>query len=495
MRIWKMRLCMALALILTVCMAQSSVILNAETVYEQKVERVGASSAKTPFQKYGKLSVKGGRLVGKNKKAVQLRGVSSHGMSWYPQYLNEKAFRTMRDEWGVEVVRLAMYTAESNGYCTGDAKNQAKLCRRIDDAVKAAKKLGMYVIIDWHILSDSNPQTHQKEANAFFKKMAKRYADEKHVIYEICNEPNGNTTWPQIKKYARSVIKTIRTYDKDGIIIVGTPTWSQDVDQAAASPITGYKNLMYAFHFYADTHRDSLRAKVKAAKEAGLPIFVTEYGVCDASGSGAINKEEAAKWMKLLNEYKISSCIWNLSNKSETSAMLKPNCTKTYGWKSSDLSDSGKWFVRMMKGSLASVGTGTQSGPAAGDGSDSGSASVDIPETVENNVGDVTSDSDGCKIRAAVTNSWGENPYYRQYAVSIQNKGTKTRENWRLVLSFADDIKLESGWCGSYQVKGKTLTITPEAYNNRIGAGTGVDNIGFIIKGAHAPKLEKLTLQ
>ena len=145
------------------------------------------------------------------------------------------------------------------------------------------------------------------------------------------------------------MIKTIRTYDKDAIIIVGTPTWSQDVDQAAASPITGYKNLMYTFHFYADTHRDSLRARVKAAAEAGLPIFVTEYGICDASGSGAINKEEAAKWMKLLNEYKISSCIWNLSNKSETSALLKPSCTKTSGWKSSDLSDAGKWFVQMMK--------------------------------------------------------------------------------------------------------------------------------------------------
>ena len=340
---------MALALILTVCLVQSSVILNAETVYEQKMESVGASPVKTPFQKYGKLSVKDGRLVDKNKKAVQLRGVSSHGMSWYPQYLNEKAFRTMRDEWGVEVVRLAMYTAEYNGYCTGDAKNRTKLCRQIDDAVKAAKKLGMYVIIDWHILSDSNPQTHQKEANAFFKKMAKRYADEKHVIYEICNEPNGGTTWKQIKAYAKTIIKTIRTYDKDGMIIVGTPTWSQDVDQAAASPITGYKNLMYAFHFYADTHRDSLRAKVKAASEAGLPIFVTEYGVCDASGSGAINQAEAAKWMKLLDQYQISSCIWNLSNKNESSALIKADCTKKTGWKSSDLSQSGKWFVKMMK--------------------------------------------------------------------------------------------------------------------------------------------------
>lgn len=350
MKVWRRLLCLALALVLAGCMVQPAGTVNAQELFVQSGEMQGASSAKTPFEKYGRLAVKGGRLVDKNKKAVQLKGVSSHGMSWYPQFINEKAMQTMRDNWGVEVVRLAMYTAEYNGYCTGDKNNRAKLRKDIYQAVDAAEKLGMYVIIDWHILSDGNPKTWQVQAKAYFKTMAKRYADSDHVIYEICNEPNGGTSWAQIKSYAKSVIKVIRTYDKDGIIIIGTPTWSQDVDQAAASPVKGYKNLMYAFHFYANTHRDELRAKLERACKEGLPVFVTEYGVCDASGNGAINKTEADKWMKLLDQYKISSCIWNLSNKSETSALLKSDCSKTSGWKSSDLSDAGKWFVKMMKG-------------------------------------------------------------------------------------------------------------------------------------------------
>ena len=216
---WRRRLCMMLAVVLVGCAIQPTVSVNAEEVIAQNTGLLGASSAKTPFEKYGKLSVKGSQLVDKKGKAVQLKGVSSHGMSWYPQYMNEKAMRTMRDSWGVEVVRLAMYTAEYNGYCTGDKENQKKLRKEIYEAVDAAEKLGMYVIIDWHILSDNDPATYQTQAKAFFKTMAKRYADSDHVIYEICNEPNGGTSWTQIKKYAKSVIKTIRTYDKNGIIM------------------------------------------------------------------------------------------------------------------------------------------------------------------------------------------------------------------------------------------------------------------------------------
>lgn len=457
--------------------------------------RSAALKAKIPtaVAKYGKLLVKGGKLVDKNGRAVQLKGVSSHGMSWYPQYLNEKAFRTMRDEWGVEVVRLAMYTAEYNGYCTGGAANQAKLKKQIYDAVDAAKKLGLYVIIDWHILSDNNPQTYQSQAKAFFKTMAKRYKDDIHVIYEICNEPNGGTGWSQIKSYAKPVIKTIRTYDKDGIIIVGTPTWSQDVDQAAASPITGNKNIMYAFHFYADTHRDSYRAKVKAAAKAGLPIFVTEYGICDASGAGSINKSESEKWMKLLNDYKISSCMWNLSNKAETSAMLKTSCTKTYGWKVSDLSDAGKWFVKMMQSSLATVGSGGgnsgsdsnggSGSDAGGNGDNSGSGGAKLEkETV----------FDGGKISVSTSNGWGEGPYFKQYALRVENTGTKELSGWKLVLTFSDQIELESGWCGHFKVSKKTLTVTPEDYNSGIAAGGSVDNVGFIVKGSQTPKVVKI---
>ena len=72
-------------------------------------------------------------------------------------------------------------------------------------------KQDMYVIIDWHILSDNNPMTYKEEAKDFFDTVSKKYKDSPNVIYEICNEPNGNTNWNNdIKPYADEIIKVIR---------------------------------------------------------------------------------------------------------------------------------------------------------------------------------------------------------------------------------------------------------------------------------------------
>ncbi len=322
---------------------------NDTDVNEQKTKAEGAAMNGTPVERYGALQVKGNRLTDKNGNQVQLKGVSTHGLSWYPQYVNEDFFRQMRDEWNVEVVRLAMYTAEYNGYCVGDENNKQTLKNVMGEGVNHATNLGMYVIIDWHILSDSNPLQNKEEAKKFFAEMAERYQGYDNVIYEICNEPNSGASWNDIKTYANEVIPVIREKDQDALILVGTPNWSQFVNEAAADPITGYDNLMYVLHFYADTHRDDLRNTLQNAYNQGLPIFVSEFGICDASGNGAINVEEANKWIDLMDQNGISYCIWNLSNKDESSAFFKPDCTKSSGFTNEDLSDEALWYLDVLK--------------------------------------------------------------------------------------------------------------------------------------------------
>ena len=304
----------------------------------------GKNSMNTEF-KVTPLKVVGTDLTDEDGGKVQLKGISSHALALYPQYVNEDSLRTLRDEWHANVFRLAMYTMEDGGYCNGG--DQKKLEASIDTAVKACQKLDMYVIIDWHILSDGNPLTHEKEAEAFFEKMSKKYAGIPNVIYEICNEPNNSDWKTQIKPYADDIIPIIRKNDKNVVILVGTNTWSQDVDQVATDPLK-YDNIMYSLHFYAGTHKEQLRLKAVNAIKAGTPVFISECSICTADGNGAADTESGNDWMDLIYKYNLSYIEWNLSNKAESSAMLKPSCTKTSGYTDDDLTEIGKWYKDVM---------------------------------------------------------------------------------------------------------------------------------------------------
>ena len=465
------------------------------------------AAGSTPYGAHGALSVNGTQLVDTYGAPYQLRGVSTHGLSWFPQYANQAAFRTMRDEWGVNVVRLAMYTAEYGGYCVGDENNRNNLKQLVYDSVDAATELGMYVIVDWHVLNDRDPNTYIDQAIAFFKETSQRYASYGNVIYEICNEPNGGVSWQRIKTYAEQVIPVIRQQDKDAIIIVGTPTWSQDVDQAAANPITGYENIMYTLHFYADTHRDSLRQKMVNAIGAGLPVFVSEFGICDASGNGAINAAEADKWVSTMDENGVSYCVWNLSNKSETSALLRSSTTATSGWTYDELSESGKWFVDMMGadhtiigssgGNAASQnggngnsngGNGTSSNGGSGNSS-GGSGNLSNGGTENSSNGSslpqsVTSDAPGSlQASVSLSNSWETNgKHYYQYTLELTNTSGAKVSGWTCEISFDRHMSVSQSWCGSFSANGSSLTITPESYNAAIDAGAAQGNIGFILE-------------
>ncbi len=297
----------------------------------------------TPVSVHGQLSVNGTNLVDKNGNPYQLRGMSTHGLTWFPDFVNEQAFLTLRDEWKTNVVRLAMYVDEwNNGQCYMNNKQGSR--DLLEKGVDLCIKLDMYAIIDWHVLNPGDPLKYTNEAIEFFDSVSKKYADKPNIIYEICNEPNSGASWGgNVKPYAEKVIPVIRANDPDAVIIVGTPTWSQDIDQALSDRLS-YENVMYALHFYADTHRDDLRNKLKSCVEGGLPVFVSEFGCCDASGGGGNNFSETTKWLDLLDELNISYCNWALANKNETCCAITGSGGANGNWSDDQLSESGKWI-------------------------------------------------------------------------------------------------------------------------------------------------------
>ncbi|MEO3768856.1 cellulase family glycosylhydrolase [Micromonospora sp. B9E7] len=282
----------------------------------------------TPVERHGQLRVCGTTMCDKSGARVQLRGISSMWLNWEtaPYAENLSALTWMRDNWNLQVIRAAMGVEPAGAYLSDPNKARTQVETIINNAVTA----GVYVIVDWHA---HEAQNNQSQAVAFFGDLARRYGHLPNVIWEPYNEPLQVSWTNVIKPYHQAVVAAIRAADADNIVVLGTPTWSQDVDVAAASPVTG-TNLMYTLHFYSCTHGASLRAKGDAAIRAGLALFVTEWGASNADGGldGRACLPEAQSWIDWMKQNGISWTAWKLDVGTDTTNLLSPGAPVTGGW-------------------------------------------------------------------------------------------------------------------------------------------------------------------
>jgi endoglucanase len=288
---------------------------------------------KTIVEKYGHLKVSGTVMVGEKGDTVQLRGMSLFWSQWMGQYYNGSLVKWLRDDWKCTVVRIAM-GVEMGGY----SENPSDEMLKVREVIDACISKGIYVIVDYH-----SHEAHKNHALAikFFSDIAKRYGAYPNILYEIYNEPLQYTSWNKdIKPYAEAVTKAIRTYDTDNIIIVGTRMWSQKVTEPAMNRLPD-PQTMYTLHFYAGTHKQELRDEAQAAIDKGLPLFVTEYGTCDASGNGKFSPEETYTWYDFLDKNHISYVNWSIADKAETASAILPGTSPYGAWRTDELTESG----------------------------------------------------------------------------------------------------------------------------------------------------------
>lgn len=295
----------------------------------------------------GWLHTNGSKLENEKNEIIQLRGLSSHGIEWYSNEITLENLKILKEEWNINVFRIAMYT-DSNGQ--GYIFNSEQTLEKVYNIIDMAIELDIYIIIDWHILNDNNPQIYQTQAKDFFNIISKKYANTPNVIYEICNEPNGNdVTWEKdIKPYAEEIIPIIRNNSKNSLIIIGTPNWCRKIKAVLNNPLS-FKNIIYACHFYAGSHKEELRESITYCLEKNIPIFISECGLTDSSGNGNIYFEEFAKWITFLNENNISWIYWSFSTKNESSAILLPEFLNNSNNNLNDyLSTSGEFIKNIF---------------------------------------------------------------------------------------------------------------------------------------------------
>ena len=291
----------------------------------------------------GKLHVQGIDLYDEGGNPVILRGASTHGLAWFPQFVNNKLFKQLSSEWNANLIRLAMY---SNDYVHGDRKKNLEILHK---GIEYAIANDMYVIVDWHILEDNNPHENLAEAIGFFNQIAKEYANVPNVIFEICNEPNGDCTWEDIKEYASIIIPVIRRHSPAALILIGTPNYDREIQFPAKDPVN-FENVMYTFHFYATSHKDEFRAKLREVVGQGTPIFVSESGLCEETGDGKIDLESVKTWYRLLDSLHLNYTIWSLSNKEEEASMIKDDSYATDSLTDKDLTLSGQFAKAIFQG-------------------------------------------------------------------------------------------------------------------------------------------------
>ncbi len=293
---------------------------------------VAAAPASSVVARHGQLAVVDGRVVDAQRRPVTLRGMSLFWSQWQPQFYNRDAIRWLAEDWHATVIRAAI-AADRGGFATHpDAEMQ-----RATTAIDAAIAAGIYVIVDWHA-HDPLPG----DAIRFFSAIARRYRGVPNVIYETWNEPLPRYGWSDvIKPYHRRVIGAIRAIDPGALVIAGTRSWAQDVDEAAADPLP-LANIAYTLHFYAATHKAELRRKADLALKRGVALFVTEYGTTAADGDVPIDAAETRAWWNWCEANGISYANWSVATKTEASAALLPGASPHGGWRMDQLSRSGR---------------------------------------------------------------------------------------------------------------------------------------------------------
>lgn len=299
------------------------------------------SSAQTPVARHGNLTTSGAYLLNKNGNIVQLRGMSFYwSRTDWPgyTYYNTSTVDFLVDSWKCSVVRVA--------YANGSGWDGVKT------VIERAISKGIYVIIDWH---SHNAHNEEQQAIAFFKEQAQKYKNTPNVIFEVYNEPitaGGATTgtiedaaktWGAIKSYLKNVTQAIRNEGANNLIILGTPYYCQFVGIAASDQIKDnsgnpYKNVAYAFHFYAASHGPNAYYVING-DDGGVgmestylgnglgrvPIFVSEWGTSHSNGGqegkNQLDRTNTNWWFdKYINgKYKLSWCNWSVSSHERSS--------------------------------------------------------------------------------------------------------------------------------------------------------------------------------
>ena len=250
-------------------------------------------------KKVEKLSIEGKNIVTESGEIIRLTGVSfsdpdklERDGQWNPRYFQEAK------NWGCNVVRFPVHPPRLND------RGWDEYFAVLDKGVAMAEELGMYVIIDWHVIGNMSEDrwflpiynTTYEETRKFWKRLAKHFKGNPTVaVYELYNEPThkgnelGELNWETLRSIYETIIDDVNAIDNEKIFLVAGMNWGYYLNEVIENPVKR-KNVAYATHPYPQ--KEPAPWEEKWEKSWGhvadtYPVIATEFGFMPESEPGA----------------------------------------------------------------------------------------------------------------------------------------------------------------------------------------------------------------
>ena len=289
-------------------------------------------------QKLSRISVNDNDFVTEDGKTIIFRGLDTSD----PDKLADeghwdKSYFEQMKKWGANLVRFPVHPRAWN------KRGKEGYLKLLDDGIKWAGELGLYVIIDWHSIGNLRTEmyqgnaltdnvnmydTTQKQTFDFWRTIAQKYGDNTTVaFYELFNEPTtyngqlGTVTWDQWKELNKEMIHIVRSNGGKGIPLVAGFNWAYDLTPVKDSPLD-VEGIAYVSHPYPQKREKPWEDKWTNdwgfVKEK-YPIILTELGFCGPDDRGAhvpvISDESYGDAItKYCDENEISYMVWVFDN-------------------------------------------------------------------------------------------------------------------------------------------------------------------------------------
>lgn len=305
----------------------------------------------------GRISVNENDFVNENGATVIFRGLDtsdpdkleSQGL-WNIRYFEEMK------NWGANLVRFPVHPRAWN------KRGKENYLKLLDDGIKWAEELSMYVIIDWHSIGNLRTEmyqaemydTTQKQTFDFWRTIASRYGNNTTVaFYELFNEPTtynnqlGTISWEQWKELNHEMITIVRANGGKGIPLVAGFNWAYDLTPVKESPLE-VDGIAYVSHPYPQKREKPWEEKW--AKDWGFvkekyPLILTEMGFSGPDDPGA--------HIPVISDESYGDAITEYCDKNEISYMVwvfdKQWAPRLYTDENYTPSRQGKYFKKKLQ--------------------------------------------------------------------------------------------------------------------------------------------------